>query len=777
MSSRKKRSRRFDKKSAYRFSLVHRSQQDPLYDDANASKMVLMQTGGPRDLSEAINQVEEYHDDNDDSDIHEKAVDGQVDRNNAKNKSSVSDDLLSGNRDFFFKNTVPKRKTKSVNPGTLTITSETQQAALERLQNGQGTADDVFELSQDVVDDLGFPKDGYDYTKHLSTIGGGTFVGSDGTIFTKKDEEEKQDSVNKVDKMKSTSSTTTASNWTSSSAVSSDALPMGVFANIESATAAEEEMKKKVKGISLIASQEEMDADVYDILHGEWDHTVEAQDAFGEGNYEAILDDFVQTASEIPEGGDAGEFDYDAHIAKLIAQASRTGTGMIQREREEEEEEEEIYHDDVQDQQGNEKGDQFLAERSNDNFSRGPSTLTEAARSQLDREFDLLLEREYDDNMIGELDDDEFEEEDEEEEERNEQEIDSDNETDERKGGKDETREEFLIDQTSYLESILDDYIRSRKLEGGMEENRHHDLGETTKDDSPDVDDTSAEKDKVDANDKSDPVDTNDKSNRVNTNDNSDPVNTNDKSDPVSTKGSAPKLIEIGKFRGQLESANFAPSIRTFESVCRDSLNVDDKMIRRIIEKYENVAMEQDELFQELDAYLAAHRKKEKPKWDVQTIVSTYSNLDNHPTTLKYVRKSRKKNNPNIGGSKIKLSEKTGLPIMREQPEEEEEGGGGGGDSDYSGQNDFEEERNENLSDDEESFMSLGPVNRGMSRKGETKAERKARKALLKKERRARREQKKSKKSMFKDEYKKQKSESAKGNAGGNVSGQSVFRY
>jgi len=50
--------------------------------------------------------------------------------------------------------------------------------------------------------------------------------------------------------------------------------------------------------------------------------------------------------------------------------------------------------------------------------------------------------------------------------------------------------------------------------------------------------------------------------------------------------------------------------------------------------------------------------------WDCETILSTYSNLDNHPTTIPK-RKSKKKNLHNI--SQIQLSNKTGLPLPLEK--------------------------------------------------------------------------------------------------------------
>ena len=56
-------------------------------------------------------------------------------------------------------------------------------------------------------------------------------------------------------------------------------------------------------------------------------------------------------------------------------------------------------------------------------------------------------------------------------------------------------------------------------------------------------------------------------------------------------------------------------------------------------------------------------------KWDVESITSTYSNTDNHPKVLKdstmKPEKNRRKENL------IKLSNKTGMPILEEEGEDE----------------------------------------------------------------------------------------------------------
>lgn len=119
-----------------------------------------------------------------------------------------------------------------------------------------------------------------------------------------------------------------------------------------------------------------------------------------------------------------------------------------------------------------------------------------------------------------------------------------------------------------------------------------------------------------------------------------------------------------------------------------------------------------------------------KEKWDCESIISTYSNTDNHPKMIPTVRLNKKKH--------IKISTKTGIPIgyfPTRKPDtiDEEEGGSG---------SEYEEEEDE------------GPAeNLGEKRnKKETKAEKKARKAATKAARRERRAQKKELKQIYTEE-------------------------
>eukprot|EP00736_Rhodelphis_marinus_P006893 Rmarinus@m.10829 len=153
---------------------------------------------------------------------------------------------------------------------------------------------------------------------------------------------------------------------------------------------------------------------------------------------------------------------------------------------------------------------------------------------------------------------------------------------------------------------------------------------------------------------------------------------------------------------------------------------------------------------------------EEKEKWDCETIVTTYSNLENHPSVL------------SLSKNKIRLSNKSGLAvdylpekgkggIMAPVPEdsacEVNEGNGvsnghdGESDSDDGGDGD---EDNADMA----SIMSVP----GFRPKNETAEEKRARKKLLKEERRSRRENKKNMKLAFKAEEAKQKKKASSNN-------------
>lgn len=113
--------------------------------------------------------------------------------------------------------------------------------------------------------------------------------------------------------------------------------------------------------------------------------------------------------------------------------------------------------------------------------------------------------------------------------------------------------------------------------------------------------------------------------------------------------------------------------------------------------------------------------EKPKEKWDCESIISTYSNLENHPTLIREEPKKKKKT--------IQLSKKTGIPIgvLPTKEKEEEE-------------------------DDDLISENLGKKRN----KNETKEEKRLRKKMIKMENRMKRQLKKETKKAFKKEEVKQ---------------------
>ncbi|KAG2176925.1 hypothetical protein INT43_007579 [Umbelopsis isabellina] len=133
---------------------------------------------------------------------------------------------------------------------------------------------------------------------------------------------------------------------------------------------------------------------------------------------------------------------------------------------------------------------------------------------------------------------------------------------------------------------------------------------------------------------------------------------------------------------------------------------------------------------------------KQRAAWDVQSVLSTYSNLENHPSLIKETGAKKR----------IQIDPKTGMPVLvemgkpqkrairrsrlAEQTQDDDEG-----------------------SDDESEEENDGPepVNLGVARsKDESKEDKKARKAALKEQKRSRRTEKKATKEAFKTEENKQ---------------------
>ena len=148
---------------------------------------------------------------------------------------------------------------------------------------------------------------------------------------------------------------------------------------------------------------------------------------------------------------------------------------------------------------------------------------------------------------------------------------------------------------------------------------------------------------------------------------------------------------------------------------------------------------------------------REVNPWDCESVLSTYSNLDNRPATIEAGggrRKKIKKKKPDLEAVQedearrvardiIQLSGKTGMPVGVLEAKARKEAGVGG-------------------------------VNKGEGRKkGETKEEKRARKAAVKREREARRMEKKGTRAVFSEAVEKRR---GRGNDD-ELRGKTVFRY
>ncbi|KAI8095765.1 Low temperature viability protein-domain-containing protein [Thamnidium elegans] len=127
---------------------------------------------------------------------------------------------------------------------------------------------------------------------------------------------------------------------------------------------------------------------------------------------------------------------------------------------------------------------------------------------------------------------------------------------------------------------------------------------------------------------------------------------------------------------------------------------------------------------------------KKRETWDCQSIVSTYSNLENHPALI----------NDKGPSKRIRIDPKTGMPILVEVERKKR----------ASKKNRSEEQEEEE--EEEEESDGEQAENKGAPRtKEETKEEKKARKQAVKEAKKNRREEKKTTKSAFKDEEIRQK--------------------
>jgi len=211
----------------------------------------------------------------------------------------------------------------------------------------------------------------------------------------------------------------------------------------------------------------------------------------------------------------------------------------------------------------------------------------------------------------------------------------------------------------------------------------------------------------------------------------------------------------------------FDPSSAEVEEAAR--IEEEEKLEMVLQRADETLAMGEDDLPPEevLIDGKSYFTMKERNPWDCESILSTYSNLDNNPAVIgssgsrRRGKRNKKKSQSGEGDSvsegqplQIRLSNKTGLPL-----DVQEEGDGGDEDEDDDG---FYEDN---------TFVS---VNKGIARrKGETKEEKRARKKGVKEEREISRLQKKIMREAIENEFRKH----AGNAAADDVAGKSVFRF
>lgn len=246
----------------------------------------------------------------------------------------------------------------------------------------------------DHINELGLPNDGYDYSKHMKEAGDGTFISANGAFGTNPYAINKP--VNLPDELFATDG---------------PELDMNILNNIT-------------------IDPSVMDKDLYAALF---------EDADSEGEFEVLDDDFVSQVIQEPETPD---FDFDAHIAKLIAM-SEQNTSKVKARGWSDKESRELLKKRI-----NKKGgDEFVfydieEEEEEEDYEEECPELVGGA---LDAQFEKLMAEEYGDDDIGyaNIDEDEIE----------------------GQGVIELTDDNFLIDQ-AYEELVQEE--KDKKLEKGI---------------------------------------------------------------------------------------------------------------------------------------------------------------------------------------------------------------------------------------------------------------------------------------------------------------------
>jgi len=164
--------------------------------------------------------------------------------------------------------------------------------------------------------------------------------------------------------------------------------------------------------------------------------------------------------------------------------------------------------------------------------------------------------------------------------------------------------------------------------------------------------------------------------------------------------------------------------------------------------------------------------QKEVNPWDCESILTTYSNLDNNPVTISSTRSNRRRKN-----KKQQIINNGIDPVMEEEDDDEEERAHSYQQIQLSNKTGLPmgvlPSKNHNDDDDDDNTRNA-VVNKGAARnRKETKEEKKARKIAAKQEKMISRLEKKMMKAAFADEFMKRSSDVTTNDVGGKT----VFRY
>ncbi|KAE9025216.1 hypothetical protein PF011_g3120 [Phytophthora fragariae] len=543
-----------DKKSAQHFHVVHRSQRDPKANDPEASKYVLLSSSQHVELRSDSESDDEYEDDGGDSELD-------------------SDDEMPDLVDT--KSTKPKKKSSSSSGRAAFPVRKVRFGGVE---------------AEDLVDENGLPRDGYDYSQHMKEMGQGKFYSATSRFDAG---EEARALSRKVD-------------------LPEDALPSA------------EEQDRLLDAITL--TTDVMDEDLREAL-------------VNDEAFEELDDNFVVQAAE-QNADDAGtdDFDYDAHIAKLMEAAS--GVTPLYRGNLTDSEDEE-FSDDEEEFSGGEAEPQ-----------EGETPDRDEEQRVLDELFEKTLAEEYDDDQLGELEEDDP-----------------------------ETRGKETLDG-ELLAAVVEDYAFVQQELADAE----------------------------------------------------------------------------GKLGNALRAGNRLKQVLEECEAERHAYEYDEDAETEDEEEPEDAAARAEREKKELQELFERNQdlqREEREQWDCETIVSTYSTLDNHPTVLREEGPTRrkKKKQPVIASiaegvdirkQKVTLSRKTGMPLGV-----------------------FETEAAVKSKPAKHTEQQPETSRR---QKGETKEQKRARKAAVKMEKMSRRAEKKETKLAFKEEEARQSTQTVAGRV-------SVFKY